>query len=212
MAHMTKGRFTALWKRCAVNGAARVDIYEELVRRYAEPHRHYHTSAHIEHCLAQFDLATSRMDNPDAVEMGLWFHDVIYEPGSSDNEQRSAELFNGLSDGHVDAEFLRIVNDLIMVTAHPEHPRSLDEQYIVDVDLSSFGLPWDKFRADSEAVRREYRHQADEEFYPGQIRFLRKLLARRTFFFTEFFRARYEAGARANIAGYLKELNARGYA
>lgn len=208
---MTEGRFTALWERCAVNGATRVAIYEELMRHYTEPHRRYHTIAHIEHCLVQHDLATSLMNNPDAVEMGLWFHDVIYEPGSSDNEQRSAELFNGLSEGHVDAEFKRVVNDLIMVTAHPEHPTSLDEEFIVDIDLSGFALPWDKFRSDSEAVRKEYSHQPDAVFYPGQIRFLRQLLARGTFFFTEFFRGRYEARARANIADYLKELNARGY-
>ncbi len=212
-ARMTKGRFTALWERCTVDSdaTAHLSIYGELVRRYSEPHRHYHTTAHIDHCLVQLDLAAELMDSPDAVEMGLWFHDAIYDPGAADNELRSAELFNALSGDHVDPGFKRSVWDLIMVTAHPEHPKCLDEQYMVDIDLSSFGLPWEAFRSDSEAVRKEYAHQSDARFFAGQIRFLNALLARPSFFFTEFFRARYEATARANIAGYLKELSGRGY-
>lgn len=210
---MTRERFTALWNRCLVPGvsAPALPIYEELVRRYSEPHRHYHTPEHIGHCLRQLDLAAQLMDDASAVEMGLWFHDVIYDPEASDNEQKSAELFASLADDDLPADFRQSVHDLIMATIHPEEPKSVDEQFMVDIDLSSFGLPWGTFQRHSEAVRKEYAHLSDQRFYPNQIGFLRSLIARPTFFFTDFFRARYEVTARENIGRHIEELRARGY-
>ena len=210
---MTRERFTALWNRCLVPGASTpaLPVYEELLHRYSEPHRYYHTPEHIGHCLRQLDFAVELMDDANAVEMGLWFHDVIYDPQASDNELKSAELFVKLADDDVPTEFRQSVHDLIMVTMHPEEPSSLDEQFMVDIDLSSFGLPWDTFQRHSEAVRKEYAHLSDEQFYPNQIGFLRSLIARPTFFFTDFFRARYEVTARENIGRHVEELCARGY-
>lgn len=210
---MTEERFAALWNRCLVEGASTeaLPVYQELVRRYSEPHRHYHTPEHIGHCLRQLDLAAGLMDDADAVEMGLWFHDAIYDPRASDNERRSAELFTQVVDQDVSTAFRQSVYNLIMVTMHPEHPKSLNEQFMVDIDLSSFGLPWDTFQRHSEAVRREYAHLSDQRFYPNQIGFLRSLLARPAFFFTDFFRARYEKTARENIGRHLQELCVQGY-
>lgn len=211
---MTKERFIALWNRCLVDGAVAeaVPVYGDLVRRYSEPHRRYHTCGHISHCLQQLDLATGLMDDPDAVEMGLWFHDAVYDPCASDNELKSAELFADLVDGHFKLAFRRSVYDLILVTMHPEHPKRLDEQFIVDIDLSSFGLPWEVFKRDSDAVRAEKAHLPDKKFFSGQIKFLRSLLERPTFFFTDFFQARYESTARSNITRHIEELRAQGYA
>jgi predicted metal-dependent HD superfamily phosphohydrolase len=210
---MTEVRFVALWNRCAVDGdaAKAASVYADLARRYAEPHRRYHTFAHINHCLGQLDLASGLMDNGDAVEMGLWFHDVIYNPRASDNELKSAQLFTGFANPSMDGAFSRSVYDLIMVTAHPEDPKCRDEEFMVDIDLSSFALPWQEFKRDSAAVRSEYAYLPDDRFFAGQIRFLRELLARPTFFFTAFFRDRYEASARKNITRHIDQLQARGY-
>lgn len=210
---MTRERFIALWNRCLLDGvvAEAVPIYEELAQRYAEPHRRYHTRNHISHCLQQLDLATGLMDCPDAVEMGLWFHDAIYDPRASDNELRSAELFTDIVNDRVAPNFRQTVYDLILITTHPEHPERLDEKFIVDIDLSSFALPWEAFKRDSNAVRQEYSHLPDKEFYPGQLEFLQALLERPIFFFTDFFRSRYENVARQNITRYIEELHAQGY-
>jgi predicted metal-dependent HD superfamily phosphohydrolase len=210
---MAKRRFQALWNRCLLAGAASdgVAVYQELEKRYSESHRYYHTPHHIRHCLREFDLAAELMDDADAVEMGLWFHDAIYDPRASDNELKSAELFTLRADDHMNADFRRRVYELILITIHPEQPRSLDQEFMVDIDLSSFGLPWPAFRRDSNAVRNEYVHVPDKQFYPAQIRFLRSLLARPSFFFTEFFRNRYEQTAKDNITRHIDELTALGY-
>jgi predicted metal-dependent HD superfamily phosphohydrolase len=205
-------RFISLWKRCTsgITSDRGTEIYRDLKNRYSEDHRRYHTPAHIAHCLELFDLASHKIDEPDAVEMSIWFHDAIYDASASDNEKRSARYFIQTCGQDIDPELQSKVHDLIMVTVHKEHPSTADERYMVDIDLSSFGLPWKKFLEDSEAVREEFRHLSDPEFYSAQKAFLEKLVARKHFCFTKFFRDRHEKTARSNIARYLDLLERQG--
>ena len=206
---LDRGRFEALWNRRIGSDAGAV--FDELDALYGEAHRRYHTAGHIEHCLRQFDLAAGRMDDPDAVEMALWFHDAIYDIPGEENELRSAELFAARAAGRGSAAFRSDVPRLVMATAHLDPPpATLDESFIVDIDLSSFGRPWEEFLDDSRAVRAEYPHVPDAEFYPRQRKFLESLAARPVFCFTEFFRDRHEARARRNIERLCRKLEAGG--
>lgn len=207
-----EARFTALWNR-AVAGAPMLarTIFTRLTQLYGEPHRHYHTLGHIRRCLEEFDQVIALLDDPGAVEMALWFHDAIYAPGAQDNEWRSAELFRQWSEGYTDSVFCRRVYDLIMITTHRQWPPQRDEQYIVDIDLASFGLSWDEFERDGQLIRAECGEMADAEYYPGHLRFLLSLQNRPTFFFTNYFQQRYEYVARANIQRVVENLRARGF-
>ena len=206
---MDRARFEALWSRRIGDGAGAV--FDELKVLYCEPHRRYHTAAHIEHCLGQLDLAAGRMDEPDAVEMALWFHDAIYDIPARENEFRSAELFAARAGGRGSEQFRSDVHGLIMATTHLDPPpATLDEAFIVDIDLSSFGRPWEEFLDDSRAVRAELAHVPDAEFYPRQLKFLESLAARPVFCFTEFFRERHEARARRNIERLCARLETQG--
>jgi len=210
-----KQRFTSLWKRCQTGGGAGADadnVYDEVRRYYSEPGRHYHTPKHIEHCLSQFDLAAGEMQDADAVEMAIWFHDLIFDLDARDNELRSARRFVELADHSMKAEFKTRVYDLIMATAPPRLPKTTDQGFMLDIDLSSFGLPWDDFVRDSTAVRKESPHQSDAEFFPGQRAFLESLVNRDHFYFSDFFRSRIEETARSNIKRHLEYLRDQGVA
>ncbi len=207
-----QARFAALWERRLNGGRALAEtVHARLVKLYGEPHRRYHTLDHVRHCLGEFDRAATLMDDPDAVEMALWFHDAIYRSGAMDNERRSADLFRQWSEGRVDAAFLQRVDDLIMATTHRDPPTQRDERFIVDIDLSSFGLPWEAFERDGRRIRAECADIVDEIYCPGQLRFLLSLQNRPTFFLTEFFQQRYERIARDNIRRVIENLHARGY-
>ena len=207
-----KARFAALWARCWNSSEwAGVAVLTRLVDLYAEPHRHYHTLGHIRHCLHEFDRASAFMDHPDAVELALWFHDAIYVSGAQDNERRSADLFREYANGFTNTGFQQRIDDLIMATTHRESPRQRDEQFIVDIDLSSFGLPWEAFMQDGLRIRAEFPHVEDDAYYPGHLRFLRGLCNRPSFFFTDCFRQRYERTACENIRRLVADLSMRGY-
>ncbi|MDG4560783.1 MAG: hypothetical protein P9E88_05770 [Candidatus Competibacter sp.] len=207
-----RARFAALWERRLSGGRALAEtVHARLVELYEEPHRRYHTLDHVRHCLEEFDRVAALMDDPDAVEIALWFHDAVYRSGAMDNERRSADLFRQWSEGHADAAFLQQVDDLIMATTHRDPPIQRDERFVVDIDLSSFGLPWAAFEQDGHRIRAECAEIGDEAYYPGQLRFLLFLQGRPTFFLTEFFQQRYERIARNNIHRVIENLRARGY-
>ncbi len=201
-------RFVSLWARCVPDSGARRagDVYRKLHALYQHPGRYYHDLNHIRACLRHIDAVGSRLNHPDAVEMALWFHDVIYEPGAQDNERRSAEFFTEIAVTVADVGFADEVSGLIMMTVHPSTPRTLDEKFTVDIDLASFGLPWEEFASLGELVRKEFPHSSDRDFEARQLRFFEMLTRQRYFYFTDFFRSRFEANAQANLRRRIAQL------
>ena len=207
---ITEQRFVDLCRRLGAREELHA-LFALLVGHYSERNRFYHSRSHLEHCLAQFDRARSATPDPDAVEIALWFHDVIYDPFACDNELKSAELFMRKLGRQIDPDRAEHIHRLIMATVHDRPPGCTDASFVVDVDLSSFALPWDEFEADSDAIRQEYAHLSDDEFYGNQFRFLSALASRETLYSTAFFRERSERIARENLNRRLESLRARGY-
>ncbi len=203
------GRFQSLWQRCLADGAPdnSAAIHQQLVSAYNESQRRYHKLAHIEHCLKMFDQCKSLAGNPDALEIAVWFHDAIFEPGRRDNEALSAELYQDLSAGIHEPEMRQLVGRLIMATLHDGS--SLDDSdacYMVDIDLSSFGFSWDEFLLDSQHLREENPQLSDADYYRIQKEFQSGLLLRPRFFYSDFFYQRYEQQARDNLARYFEQI------
>ena len=200
-------RFQALWRRCLID-AARDDsekIYQMLLDAYGEPQRHYHTLAHIEQCLGMFDACKSLASDADALELAVWFHDVIFEPDRADNERRSADLYLELSRGAHDDELRGLVDRLIMATLHDGGPlQDHDASYMIDIDLASFGLSWEAFLEDSRNLRRESAHLGDAEYYRRKKDFQACLLAKERFYQSDYFAGRLEKQARENLARYFE--------
>ena len=65
---------------------------EELLARWAEPHRHSHTVSHLDLVLSVVDQYADAAADPDAVRFAAWFHDAVYDPRRTDNEDVSAAL------------------------------------------------------------------------------------------------------------------------
>jgi predicted metal-dependent HD superfamily phosphohydrolase len=204
-------RFGALWQTCSQGGDAGSDVWRRLAAHYAGPGRFYHNLQHLAHCLSELDAVADRVPDPLAVELAIWFHDVIYDSARRDNEARSADFFRSLADGALPQLLIDRVARLILATAHRYAVEDPLEAWVVDIDLSSFGLPWKAFRSDCDALRREQAWQSDAAFYAGKLRFLKALLEREYVFNTAHFRARHEAAARDNILRYMDELHRLGF-
>ena len=205
-------RFFALWRRC-LNGRGEADpapVWKELVLRYSESTRHYHCIGHLQQCLEQLDPAVGEMDDPDAVEMAIWFHDAVFVVRSPYNERRSAELFRRLAAELFVPSFVEKVFRMILVTDHRHSPADGDEALVADIDLSSIALPWEHYLRDTLALRRESQGVPDERYYTGHRRFLSGLLERPRIFHSEFFYRHCEGDARRNIGRYLSELETNG--
>ena len=93
-----------------------------LEAAYAQPHRRYHTRAHIEQCLALLDQVPDLTDTERQIlTYAIWWHDAVYDPTASDNEARSAQMAKAdLRDFEVSIHAREEVARLIMLTAGHE--------------------------------------------------------------------------------------------
>lgn len=200
----SRAAFEESWARAWRDIGAQGDganVRDALLARYAEPHRAYHTLQHLEECLALFDEARSLAEHPAEVELALWFHDAVYDPRSARNEQDSADwAVRALRDAGVAEDAAGRVHALVMATRHQAEPQSRDGQVLVDIDLSILGAPPARFAEYEAQIRREYAHVPGFLFRMKRRSILRGFLARPSIYATPELRARFEAGARENLA------------
>jgi predicted metal-dependent HD superfamily phosphohydrolase len=199
-------RFAGLWTRLGGRGDSG-PAFEEILRRWQEPHRSYHSLAHLQDCLARLDEASATGKDRDLAEAALWYHDVVYQPEASDNEARSAELARAaLLEGGVMKEIADEVARLVRVTDHTVPPVDPVAALVCDVDLSILGRPADEFAEYEQRIRQEYHHVPESLYRAGRSRVLTHLSAREPLYLTSHFRSRFEAPARRNLARSLQTL------
>jgi len=192
-------RWHGMWKEL---GAANPDpkLHGELIARYSEAHRKYHTLQHLEECFEKFDEARALAEHPAEIELALWFHDAIYDVKRRDNEKKSADWAraSALAAG-TPAEACNRVHAHVMATRHKAVPRGTDAELLVDVDLSILGAGPERFDQYERQVREEYAWVPDFMFRRERKAILKEFLARPQIFSSTHFRNRYEQQARSNI-------------
>jgi predicted metal-dependent HD superfamily phosphohydrolase len=199
-------RFAQLWRRLGLVDQPR-ETFAALQAGYSESHRAYHNAAHIADCLAQLDTVREMVVHPNAAEMALWFHDAIYDPKASDNEEKSAAwAVQVLSDRKAGPETVKRVANVILATKHQAVPDDLDDKIIVDIDLSILGRESEVFDRYDSAIRQEYAWVPEKDYREGRGRILAEFLGRNVIFQTPYFRSRYESMAHANLARAIARL------
>jgi predicted metal-dependent HD superfamily phosphohydrolase len=202
-------RFIQLWTSQGASATWASALYEDVHELYSSADRHYHTGAHIQHCLGRLDEVRHLLDDPLAVELAIWFHDVIYEIGGDENERLSARFFLNRSRGVLRNDQRARVARHILATIHPSDPTDPDTQFIVDIDLSSFSLSWPQFLRDSVNVRRESTTSSHVEYAERQEGFLEELCSGTPFYKTDYYLEHHETQAQDNFQRILEILRAR---
>jgi len=196
------------WKRLAGPGREAAAVGAELLARWAEPHRRYHTLDHLWSVLAAVDQLADAARDVDSVRYAAWFHDAVYrgEPGA--DEENSAQLAElllpscGLSTERV-AEVARLVR----ITAdHSPSPGDADAEVLCDADLAVLAADEEEYAAYAAAVRQEYAHVSDVDFARGRTAVLRELLAAPRLYRTREGHEWWEERARANLAAEIARL------
>jgi predicted metal-dependent HD superfamily phosphohydrolase len=197
------------WNRllAALGITGESECFDALLAAYSEKHRHYHTTRHIDHCLRELDSATSLAREPAEVELALWFHDAIYDPHSSKNEERSADwACELLTRHHASAERVNRVRDHILATRHEAIAIDADSRLVVDIDLSILGVDEAAYAEFEVNVRKEYRWVPSLLFRRKRAEILESFLARPQIYTTQLFRDRYEVAARRNLTQAIEHL------
>ena len=202
----------ARWEACwrALGAVPPRVLLEELLARYREPHRAYHTLQHLEECFAALDLLGNACERPAEVALGLWFHDAIYDTKRTDNEALSADWAErSAREAGLTHDLAARVRELVLVTKHDGVPSGADASLLVDIDLGILGAAPARFDEYETQVRFEYSWVPEDGFRSGRIRVLRSFLERPNIYATPRVRAEREARARENLTRSIAQLEDR---
>jgi predicted metal-dependent HD superfamily phosphohydrolase len=198
-------RWNRLWSTL---GAAHADetLFCDIIAKYSEPHRKYHTLRHLEECLRHLDEVQHLASRPAEIELALWFHDAIYDVRRQDNEARSAEWARASAEAaSLPAKVCDRVQHLVLVTRHNAAPESTDEAILVDIDLSILGASPQRFDEYETTIREEYNWVPRLVFDFKRRSILNEFRRRSPVFHTAYFAKRFERQARKNLERSLRK-------
>lgn len=182
------------------------EAWERLHKLYSESHRAHHNWKHIADCLAEFDHVKDMVNNPIAVELAIWFHDVIYDVHRNDNEEKSVTLAKQLLSNLIAPQELLEVDILVMATLHVDPPTMHDAKVMVDIDLSKWGKSKSEYDEYEVNIRKEYDWVPKEVFCEKRAETLQTFLDRPHIYYTEYFQDRYEDRAQENVQRAINNL------
>lgn len=181
-------------------------IAADLTQRWNEPHRRHHDQRHLDEVLEALEILRDEglafAQRP--VVLAAWFHDAVYKPLSSTNEQDSADLARRLLVDDPDRdEIARLVE---LTTAHDPAADDANGIALSDADFAVLGSAPERYDEYAANVREEFRRVPGRVFRRKRAELLTEFLEREHIFMSPQARERWEAPARENIAREIAAL------
>jgi predicted metal-dependent HD superfamily phosphohydrolase len=198
----------------AAPGDAVLAVGADLLRRWTEPHRRYHSTRHlVEVFWALEELEEGRELTAREGALGRlagWFHDAVYDPSApaGANEHDSADLaVRALHELGLAADDVERVRDLVLASTTHDLPDHGLEAAFHDADLWILSAEPARYAEYTAQVREEYAAVPETAFRSGRAAVLRPFLDRDTVYATATARERWEEPARENLARELATLS-----
>ncbi len=203
---------SSFWEQLVLDLGVSVDtavsVWDDLLSRYGENGRFYHTLEHIYHTLQiAHDLREEAVDFR-AVRLALFFHDAVYDSKAHNNEEKSGMVAGRtlfaweLPEGLI-AEVVRLI---LLTKSHLLIGDDGNGRVVLDADLSILGASAEVYDQYAQAVRREYAFVSDVVYGQGRKQILGQFLQRPSIFTTNAMRLLLEGQARQNIAREIDTL------
>ncbi|MCS3529621.1 hypothetical protein [Chryseobacterium sp. JUb7] len=177
----------------------------EIEKKYAEKGRHYHNLNHLENMFAELESVKNKIENFNILSFSVFYHDVIYNASSKNNEENSADFGKfQLEKLNVDPSSIEKTVQQIIATKSHQQSDDYDTNYLLDADLSILGKDPETYLDYTRKIRKEYSVYPDLLYKPGRKKVLKHFLDLEYIFKTEYFREKYEVRARNNIQMEMK--------
>lgn len=183
--------------------------WDEVSKAYQESQRHYHTLHHLADLFRQADQVKHLVKNFGVVAMAIYYHDIIYQPGAADNEEKSAEASTRALRqlGWKERDIREVAAFIRSTKTHQPDTSVLNQADLLlflDMDLAILGADWDTYRNYASNVIKEFGNNAMVKW--GRKEFMQRFLTQLHIFQSDWFRRKFEAAARQNIAREINEL------
>ena len=190
---------------------------EDLLERYEQPHRKYHTSVHLSEMLTALKTLYKRHHTatPRAVLLAAWFHDAVYEANPGEDEAASADLARTTltplaSTGSLTNREVTAIAHLIELTASHQLADGIEEYtsgaltradaaFFLDADLAILAADSPRYTRYVAGVRAEYAHYAPDAFTRGRAAILQGFLNRTAIYASDTAHLLWDAPARLNL-------------
>jgi predicted metal-dependent HD superfamily phosphohydrolase len=208
---MSANDLAARWRKLMGVSPAAAALGDELLRRWAESHRRYHTLEHLAACLDAVDALADEAADVIAVRLAVWFHDAVYNRRPGEDEQASAALAEDRLRRLGVADRVAEVARLVRLTAtHQTAPDDRNGAVLCDADLSVLGGTPESYARYAAQIREEYADIDEVDFRAGRRRVLEAFAAREPLFRTRPAQALWEERARRNVRTELALLSVAG--
>ena len=176
-------------------------FFQILKEKYSEKNRFYHNLSHVRTMLNLHASFNHKVQNSQAIQFSIWFHDAVYNTERTDNEEESARFASeSLEILSVPTETVEVIRDLILATKHHSGADlSDDAKLFLDMDLAILGMQEEIYRKYSQAIRNEYSWVPETTYRDGRRKILMNFMSRERIYFTEDLTARFEEQARKNM-------------
>jgi predicted metal-dependent HD superfamily phosphohydrolase len=206
-----KETFSSLLRNYAVDEAGIKNFWNEIETNYSDNSRYYHTLDHLTNLLTQLMEVKDLIHDWQTLLFTLYYHDIIYNPVRSDNEEKSARLAEErMQQIGVPYDQIRICKDQILATKSHIHSEDADTNYFTDADLSILGQPWQEYSRYYKSIRKEFSIYPDAVYDGGRKKVLLHFLGMNRIFKTDYFFKKFETKAKHNLAKEVQLLSDRG--
>ena len=201
-------------------------LCENLLARYEQPHRKYHTSVHLSEMLTALKTLYKRHHTatPRAVLLAAWFHDAVYDANPGEDEAASADLARTAltplaSTGSLTNREVTAIAHLIELTASHQLADGIEEYtsgaltradaaFFLDADLAILAADSPRYTRYVAGVRAEYAHYASDAFTRGRAAILQGFLNRTAIYASDTAHLLWDAPARLNLRTELEGYRA----
>ena len=202
----------ARWYGLSMHGSreAAAEGWSRIQQHYTEPVRAYHNLEHLDELFRWADSLDGELQRPELVHWAIYFHDIIYLPGSGNNEDLSADVAEQLLPnlGVEAADVATIATWIRATKSHSLSPEATipDAELFLDMDLAVLGARTRRYQRYAQQVREEYREFSDLLYKPGRRKVLEHFLAKDRIFQSEILHQLLDAQARKNLRWELESL------
>jgi predicted metal-dependent HD superfamily phosphohydrolase len=202
-----KETFIELIGRYTTDTRLITQLWNEIETNYSGKKRHYHTLAHLDNLLQQLVAVKTKIKDWDTILFTLYYHDIIYNPLKTTNEEKSAEFAENRMQ-LIAAPQPVIINCVSQILATKKHLLSADSDtnIFTDADLCILGQPWQVYEKYYKQVRKEYALYPDLIYNPGRKKVLQHFLQMQQIFKTNYFFNKFEVQAKENVEKELQQL------
>jgi predicted metal-dependent HD superfamily phosphohydrolase len=174
-------------------------VFEALAARYGDPSRAYHTLQHIAEGLGHLKAVKSV---PPEVPIAWWFHDAIYDPKRSDNEEKSAVWATAVLGK---TPLAAKVSAAILATKAGAFAADPAARLMADIDIAVLAAPEPRYSEAAAQIRQEYAFLSEADYRTHRLKVLRGISGRAFIYQSPEFR-QLETRARKNLEREINSL------